>query len=162
NAIKFIVRNPLKQNRMLNGAKAYELGFADRLLEPVEFVDESIAFAIELAGGRRIERKAPEDDVEKALRRGRSQVDDAVHGAAPAPYVALELIELACRGASLEDGYRAEEQAFGELMLSRQARASLYAFDLVERRAKKGVGVPDAEPRRIEKIGIVGAGLMAT
>jgi 3-hydroxyacyl-CoA dehydrogenase/enoyl-CoA hydratase/carnithine racemase len=162
NAVKFIVTNPLKQNRMLNAAKAYELGFADKLLEPVEFVDESIAFALELARGVRFEREPHEEDVDKVLRKARAQVDDAVHGAAPAPYVALDLIELACSGASLEEGYRAEEEALADLMLSREARASLYAFDLVERRAKKGVGIPDVEPRRIEKVGIVGAGLMAT
>ncbi len=37
----------------------------------------------------------------------------------------------------------------------------MYAFNLVERRAKRGVGVPDAEPRRVQRIGLVGAGLMA-
>ena len=38
----------------------------------------------------------------------------------------------------------------------------MYAFDLIERRVKKGVGIPDAKPRRIERVGVVGAGLMAT
>jgi 3-hydroxyacyl-CoA dehydrogenase len=33
---------------------------------------------------------------------------------------------------------------------------------VVERRIKKGVGIPDAKPRRIQKVGVVGAGLMAT
>ena len=47
-AVKFIVANPMRQNRMLTGPEAFELGFADRLLEPVEFLDESIAFALEL------------------------------------------------------------------------------------------------------------------
>jgi 3-hydroxyacyl-CoA dehydrogenase/enoyl-CoA hydratase/carnithine racemase len=162
NAIRVIVSNPLRQNKLLEAAKAFELGFADRLLEPVEFVDESIAFALELVESP-LERGAPEHgDLDKALRKGRSQADDAVHGAAPAPYVALDLIELACNGASLEEGYRAEEQAIADLMLSPQARRSLYAYDVVERRAKKGVGIPDVPPRKLEKIGIVGAGLMAT
>src|SRR5947209_10703568 len=58
-AITFIVANPLKQNRMLDAAKAFELGFADRLFEPVEFVDESIAFALQLADGLRVERGVP-------------------------------------------------------------------------------------------------------
>src|SRR5262249_62417898 len=48
-AIEFIVENPLRQNRVLDGRRAHELGFADRLLEPAEFVDESIAYAVELA-----------------------------------------------------------------------------------------------------------------
>ena len=161
-AIKLVVTNPLKQNRMLDGTKAFELGFADRLLEPVEFVDESIAFALELVGAPLERNERDHGELEKTLRKGRTQVEDAVHGAAPAPYVALDLIELACSGVPLEEGYRAEEEAIGELMLSRQTRASLYAFDLVERRAKKGVGIPDVQPRTIEKVGIVGAGLMAT
>src|SRR5581483_4044113 len=48
-AVRFIVENAMRQNRMLDGRKAFELGFADRLLDPVEFVDDSIAFALELA-----------------------------------------------------------------------------------------------------------------
>src|SRR5919202_5874259 len=50
-AVKVIVDNPLKQNRLLDAAKVFDLGLADRLLEPPEFVDESIAFARELANG---------------------------------------------------------------------------------------------------------------
>ena len=161
-AIRFIVTNPLRQNKMLDARKAVELGFADRLLEPVEFVDESIAFALELVESP-LERHEPEQgDVEKALRKGRSQADDAVHGATRAPYVALDLIELASKGTPLEQGYRAEAEAIAELMLSPATRRSLYAYDVVERRTKKGVGIPDVPPRKLEKIGIVGAGLMAT
>ena len=162
NAIKFVIANPLRQNRMLDGTKAFELGFADRLLEPVEFVDESIAFALELVN-QPIERTEPDHgDVEKELRKGRATADDAVHGATPTPYVALDLLALAVSGAAVEDGYRAEEEAIADLMLAPTTRRSLYAFDLVERRLKKGVGIPEVAPRRIEKVGIVGAGLMAT
>src|SRR5207253_9398998 len=57
---------------------------------------------------------------------------------------------------------RRSSDLIAELLPARQAQASLYAFDLVERRVKRGVGVPKAEPRRIRKVGIVGAGLMAT
>jgi 3-hydroxyacyl-CoA dehydrogenase/enoyl-CoA hydratase/carnithine racemase len=96
----------------------------------------------------------------EAVRKARSRVDSQVHGAAPAPYVALDLVEGAATW-SLEEGYRAEEDAIAGLLPGPQAQASIYAFNLVERRAKKGLGVPDAEPRRIEKLGIVGAGLMA-
>ena len=38
-AVKLIVQNAMRQNRLLDGRQALELGFADRLLEPVEFVD---------------------------------------------------------------------------------------------------------------------------
>ncbi|MDX6510726.1 MAG: hypothetical protein QOE36_230 [Gaiellaceae bacterium] len=161
-AVEVIVANPLRQNRMLDARKALEIGLADRMFEPVEFLDDSIAFALQLARDGGLERAEPDwSELETVLRRARNDVDDAVHGAAPAPTTALDLIEGASHW-SIDEGYRAEEDAVAELLPGRQAQASMYAFDLVQRRAKRGVGIPDAEPRRIEKVGIVGAGLMAT
>jgi len=160
-AVKVIVSNPLRQNRMLAAAAAHELGIADRLLEPAEFVDESIAFARELAE-RPLERPGADwSEAETIFRRARTAVDDAVHGAAPAPYTALDLIEGA-QDWSIEEGYRREEQAIGEILPSPQAQASVYAFHVVEQRAKRHPNRPAAEPRRVSKVGIVGAGLMAS
>jgi len=159
-AIKVIVSNPLRQNRMLKAADVMELGIADRLLEPVEFVDESLAFALELAE-RPPERAQPDwSDAETIFRRARTAVDDAVHGAAPAPYMALDLIEGA-QNWPLEEGYRREEDAIGELLPGPQAQASIYAFQLVEQRAKKHPHKPMAASREVRKVGIVGGGLMA-
>jgi 3-hydroxyacyl-CoA dehydrogenase/enoyl-CoA hydratase/carnithine racemase len=161
-AIRFIVENPLRQNRMLDGRRAVELGFADRLLEPPEFVDDSIAFALELAcrgkprPGTRHSNGAGED----TLRNARDRLDESVHGAAPAPYRALDLIEGALSGWSIEEGYAAEEEAIAELLPSRQAEASLYAFGVVER-GPKTLGL-QAAPRHVTQVGLVGAGLMAT
>ena len=161
-AVTFIVENPLRQNRMLNAKQAFEHGFADALLEPVEFLDESLALLVEKieegAGKRR--PAADLSDTAEVVRKARSRLDGQVHGAAPAPYRALDLIEGAATW-TLEEGYRAEEDALAELLPGPQAQASLYAFDLVERRAKRGVGIPEVEPRRVQKVGIVGAGLMA-
>ncbi len=161
--MKFIVANPMRQNRMLTGGEAFELGFADRLLGPAEFLDESIAFALQLAAaGTGPTRDSPSDAAETDMfRKARSRLDGQVHGAAPAPYKALDLIEGALSGWSLEEGYAAEEEAVGALLPGRQAQASLYAFDLVDRRAKRPPGRPDAEPRPVRKVGLVGAGLMA-
>ena len=164
-AIKFVVENPLNRNRMLDGRAAHELGFADRLLEPAEFVDESLAFAAEVARNGvpnlTAEQSAPDTDVADTLRIARARLDDTVHGAAPAPYRALDLIEGALSGWSLEQGYEAEEDAIAELLPGAQAQASLYAFDLVERRAKRPPKLA-AGPRPVAQVGIVGAGLMAT
>ena len=160
-AVKFVVANPMRQNRMLTGPEAFELGFADRLLEPAEFLDESIAFALELAANSDIHRDSRSDSHSAAevIRKARGRLDGQVHGATP--YKALDLIEGALSGWSLEEGYAAEEEAVGELLPGRQAQASLYAFDLVDRRAKRPPGKPQAEPRPIKKVGLVGAGLMA-
>ncbi len=161
-AVTFIVENPLRQNRMLTGQQAHERGFADALFEPVEFLDESLALLLEKIeeGGGKVRPEADLSDVAEVTRKARARLDGQLHGAAPAPYRALDLIEGAATW-SLEEGYRAEEDALAELLPGPQAQASVYAFDLVERRAKRGVGIPEAEPRRIRKVGLVGAGLMA-
>jgi 3-hydroxyacyl-CoA dehydrogenase/enoyl-CoA hydratase/carnithine racemase len=161
-AVRLIVTNPLRQNRLVGAEEAVELGIADRLLAPVEFVDESLAFAVELVERGGVERGEPDwSDAETILRKARSRVADAVHGATRAPYVALDLVEGA-RTWDLAEGYAAEEAALGELMTSPQAQAAVYAFAVVERRAKRANSIPDVQPRRVEKVGIVGAGLMAT
>jgi 3-hydroxyacyl-CoA dehydrogenase/enoyl-CoA hydratase/carnithine racemase len=158
-AAKVIVLNPLRQNKLLTAQDAFELGIADRLIEPVEFVDESLAFALELG---ELQRAEPDwSELETVLRKTRSRVDDAVHGATRAPYVALDLIAGA-KDWTLEEGYAAEEDAMAELLVTPQAQASAYAFTVVERRTKKGAGLPDVKPRKVQKVGIVGAGLMAT
>jgi 3-hydroxyacyl-CoA dehydrogenase/enoyl-CoA hydratase/carnithine racemase len=154
NAVKVIVQNPLQQNRMLDAQRAFDMGFANALLDDVEFLDESIAW---LRAGPPPRNGRDLGDTEEVVRRARGEL----MGPARAPHVALDLIAGASQW-SLEEGYRAEEDAIAELLPGEQAQNSIYAFNLVERRQKKGVGVPDAQPRRIEKVGIVGAGLMAT
>ena len=157
-AAKVIVLNPLRQNTLLRAEEARGLGIVDVLLDPVEFLDETLAFARAL----HIDRTEPDwSDVETVMRKARSRVDAAVHGATRAPYVALDLIAGAQHW-PLEEGYAAEEDAMAELLVSPQAQASAYAFTVVERRSKKPPALPDAKPRRIDKVGIVGAGLMAT
>src|SRR2546429_2608369 len=71
-AVKFIVANPMRQNRVLTGPEAFALGFADRLFEPAEFVDESLAFALELGAERTGPRDSPPDmAAEDVLRKAR-------------------------------------------------------------------------------------------
>jgi 3-hydroxyacyl-CoA dehydrogenase/enoyl-CoA hydratase/carnithine racemase len=162
-AIQLIITNPLRQNRMLTGAQAHELGLADALIEPAEFLDDSIAFFLDRTDGTGPgARPLDTPEVAEEVAKTRRQLDDSLRSATRAPYVALDLIEGAASGWSIEEGYAAEEEAIAELLPSRQAQASLYAFDLVERRAKRNVGRPDAEARPVTKVGIVGAGLMAT
>ena len=161
-AVTFIVENPLRQNRMLTAKQVLEAGFADVLLEPVEFLDESLAMLIQKIEEGPGKRRPAADlsDTAEVCRKARARLDGQLHGAAPAPYRALDLIEGAATW-SLEEGYRAEEDALATLLPGPQAQASVYAFNLVERRAKRGVGIPDTKPRRVDRIGIVGAGLMA-
>jgi 3-hydroxyacyl-CoA dehydrogenase/enoyl-CoA hydratase/carnithine racemase len=162
-AVKLIVDNPLKQNRMIGASEALELGLVDHVLEPVEFLDESLELLLERIESGEGKRALVADltDVGDVVRKARSRVDDVVHGQAPAPYRALDLIEGAATW-SIEEGYAAEEQALAELLPGPEAQAAIYAFDVVERRIKRPDRIPEAEPRRIQRVGVVGAGLMAT
>lgn len=160
-AVTFVVESPLRQNRMLDARRAFEQGFVDAILDPVEFLDESLAWLLQAIEEARPPRESADlSDVGEVVRKARARLDGQVHGAAPAPYRALDLIEGAATW-TLEEGYRAEEDALAELLPGPQAQASIYAFDLVERRAKRRVGIPSARAREVRRVGIVGAGLMA-
>jgi 3-hydroxyacyl-CoA dehydrogenase/enoyl-CoA hydratase/carnithine racemase len=156
-AVKLAVLNPMRQNKMLSAEQALGLRLVDRVVEPQRLVEE----AISIAGEQPAREEADLSETAEVVARARRQLDDSLHGAAPAPYRALDLIEGA-PGWSLEEGYRAEEEALADLLFTPQAQASLYAFDLVERRARRGAGRPEVEPGDVNKVGIVGAGLMAT
>jgi 3-hydroxyacyl-CoA dehydrogenase/enoyl-CoA hydratase/carnithine racemase len=164
-AVKLIALNPMRQNKMLNAAQAHELSLVDAVVRPEDLVDAAIDFVLSQSrDGVRPRSKSGEIDPQElaeAIAKGRRQLDDSLHGAAPAPYRALDLIEGAGSW-SIEDGYRAEQEALADLLFTPEAQASLYAFDLVERRAKRGAGRPADEPREVTKVGIAGAGLMAT
>ena len=162
-ALQLIIYNALNQNRMINGVQAFELGLADRLFENAEFLDESLQFLIDIINGKtKIKRKDPDfKKVNQLIKEAKEFVDNKVHGAAIAPYKSLDLIKGACTW-DIDTGFEEENKALGELIKSRQCKASIYAFDLVNRHAKRPQGVPDVKPLEIKKVGIIGAGLMAS
>ena len=83
-------------------------------------------------------------------------------GAAPAPLRALDLV-YAARTATREEAYAAQDNVLADLLMGDELRSSLYAFDLVQKRAKRPAGAPDRSlARPVTKVGIVGAGLMAS
>ena len=162
NALKVIVENPLSQNRMLRGAQAYSLGIADAMFEPADFLAESLRWAARvLTGSAEVTRSVPEESWETAAETARLFADGKLHGAAPAPYRAIDLVA-AARGRTRDEGFAAEDEALADLLLSEELRAGLYAFDLTQKRARHAAGAPDPSlARPVTKIGVVGAGLMA-
>ncbi len=163
-AITVIIKNALQNNRFLNGKQAFEMGIADRLMEPVEFFDESIALLAGIVTGKeKIEREKPDlSDAKEKIAEAREFVKGRVHAGAIAPYIACDLMEGAAEW-SLDEGFEKESQALGDLAMSDQLKASVYSFDLAQRRAKQMVGVPaDAQPLPVNKVGVIGAGLMAS
>jgi 3-hydroxyacyl-CoA dehydrogenase/enoyl-CoA hydratase/carnithine racemase len=164
-AVTVIIENAMNQNRMLKPKQALDLGLADAMFEPADFLERSLHWAASVVSGETsVERPEVDrgDAWDQALARAKGIADMRVHGAATAPYRAIELMELA-RTASYDDGIAAERKALFELAMGEELRAGLYAFDLVQRRAKRPAGAPDrALARPVTKVGIVGAGLMAS
>ncbi|MEO7754179.1 MAG: 3-hydroxyacyl-CoA dehydrogenase NAD-binding domain-containing protein [Terracoccus sp.] len=165
-ALTVIIDNPLSQNRMLKGVQAYELGLADALFEPADFLESSIAWATAvLRGTLVVERPAVDRDEqtwEAAVKKAKGVADVKTGRQARSPYAALDLVA-AARTATREEGFAAEDEVLADLLMSDELRAGLYAFDLVQKRAKRPAGAPDrALARPVTKVGIVGAGLMAS
>jgi 3-hydroxyacyl-CoA dehydrogenase/enoyl-CoA hydratase/carnithine racemase len=169
-ALKMIIENPLSQNKMLSGPEAFKLGVADAMFAPADFLEESLRWAAAVltgqrAVGRPVGADAPPAGTElewtQAVASARFFAEGKLHGAAPAPYRAIDLVA-AARTSSRDEAFAAEDEALADLMLSEELRAGLYAFNLVQKRARKPAGAPDKSlARPVTKIGVVGAGLMA-
>jgi 3-hydroxyacyl-CoA dehydrogenase/enoyl-CoA hydratase/carnithine racemase len=163
-ATQVVIQNPLMQNKMLRPKQAAELGIADVLLEPADFLERSLEWAARVVRGE-LTVARPEVDREMwdgVLFFARQALDQRLHGAVPAANKALELLALA-KDANFATGTAAEDEALADLVFSEELRSGLYAFDLVQRRAKRPAGAPDKGlAREVTKVGIVGAGLMAS
>jgi 3-hydroxyacyl-CoA dehydrogenase/enoyl-CoA hydratase/carnithine racemase len=164
-AVQLIIENPLSQNKMLSGRQAYELGLADAIFDSADFLARSLDWAGQIVAKSLTVTRSEVDRGEAwhaALAHGRDFVDGKVFGASPGPYRALELMA-AAKAADRTEAYAAEDEALADLIMTPELRASLYAFDLVQKRARKPAGAPDAMlARPVTKVGIIGAGLMAT
>ena len=145
-AVQLIIENPLNQNRMLNGPQACQLGLADAIFDGADFLARSLDWAAQIVAGS---LTVPRPEVDRgetwneALARARSLVDGKVFGASPGPYRALELMA-AAKTADRTEAYAAEDEALADLIMAPELRASLYAFDLVQKRARKPAGAPDS------------------
>jgi 3-hydroxyacyl-CoA dehydrogenase/enoyl-CoA hydratase/carnithine racemase len=162
-ALTVIIENPLSQNKMLRGPEAFSLGIADAMFSPADFLEESLRWAAKVLRGEAAVTRRTADAAEwdTAVSAARSFLDGKLHGAAPAPYRALDLVA-AARTASRDEAFAAEDDALADLLLSDELRAGLYAFDLVQKRARRPAGAPDRGlARPVTKVGVVGAGLMA-
>ena len=165
-AVQVIMLNALNNNTMMKAKDALSLGVVDAVYEPADFLERSVSFAAKvLSGATKVERKDYSQDSawDAALATGKAAALKKYGGAEIAsPMRALELIAAArtnTRGA----GFDAEDQALADLTMSDPLRASLYAFNLIQKKRKKVEGAPKpALGRKVTKVGVVGAGLMAS
>jgi len=167
NAVQVIIQNALNNNTMLKSKEALALGISDAVFTPADFLENSIGFAASvLSGTRKIVRTDFTQDNQAwdtALATAKAAVAKKYGGAEiAAPAKAIELIT-AARTNTLSEGFGAEDIALSDLIMSDPVRASLYAFNLIQKKRKKVEGAPKpALARKVTKVGVVGAGLMAS
>ncbi|MGO3885855.1 MAG: 3-hydroxyacyl-CoA dehydrogenase NAD-binding domain-containing protein, partial [Mycetocola sp.] len=168
NALEVVISNPLKNNRMLTPQRFHELGIADVLLPSATFLEDSIAWTVSVLDGAEVQRPNKPGRLERtvkwplAIQAARKMLEARIGTVARSPYAALALLDQAKSGSDA-DGFVREDETLTDLIVGDQFPASIYAFNLVQKRAKRPAGAPDAAlARRINRVGIVGAGLMAS
>ncbi|MCK6065367.1 MULTISPECIES: 3-hydroxyacyl-CoA dehydrogenase NAD-binding domain-containing protein [Microbacterium] len=169
NALEVVISNPLKQNRVLKPKQAFELGIMDAIFPASNYLEDSLRWADGvLTGAVKVTRKNEPGKIERltkwpiAVKMARNMLESRIGTVPRSPYVALDLLDKAKSGTKAE-GFAREDEALADLIVGDQFAASMYAFDLVQKRAKRPVGAPDkALAKKVQKVGIIGAGLMAS
>lgn len=169
NALKVVIENPLKQNRTLKGQDAFDLGIADAIFPSVNYLEDSIHWADDVISGRITVKRPNEPGTLERLVKWDAAIGIAAKtlksriGSVPqSPYAALDLMKSAKSGTRAE-GFQREDEVLTELIAGDQLHASVYAFNLVQKRTKRPAGTPDeALAKKVTKVGVLGAGYMAS
>ncbi|MBF0689821.1 MAG: enoyl-CoA hydratase/isomerase family protein [Cellulomonas sp.] len=161
-ALEVVLTRPAA-NKPYTAAQAAQIGLVDVVLDPADFLEESVRWAARVLSGEVTVERRPLDDAatwDAAVSAARLRLDAVVHGSRPAPGRALDLLA-AARDADRDSAFAAEDEALADLILSDEMRASVYAFGLVQG-GKQPTGAPDRQlARPVTRVGVVGAGLMA-
>src|SRR6266404_3198974 len=168
--------------KSVRAQKARKLGLVDEVAPKAILLDVARRRARELATGElRVQRGKVELTLPRLLRtdvlqqlalednplgrrilfqQARKALLGKTHGHYPAPERALEAIRIGVEKGP-DEGYRAEAAFFGELVVGDVSRRLVEIF-FATQSLKKDTGVddPTVKPRNVEKVGILGAGLM--
>ncbi|QEE61313.1 3-hydroxyacyl-CoA dehydrogenase [Salinibacterium sp. dk2585] len=168
NALKVVIENPLKNNTMLKPQQAFDMGIADVIFDPANFLEESIRWAdAVISGAVKVKRSNEPGKIERAVKWdvaigiAQKMLESRIGKVAKSPYAALELLK-AAKNTDRATGFAAEDEKLAELIAGDQFAASIYSFNLVQKRGKRPAGAPDKSlAKPVTKIGVIGAGLMA-
>jgi 3-hydroxyacyl-CoA dehydrogenase/enoyl-CoA hydratase/3-hydroxybutyryl-CoA epimerase len=174
--------------KSVRAAKARKLGLVDEVVPKAILLEVARKRAAELAAGTSVPRRSP-IDVAAGLPRflrgvtrpqvlqevalednpigrrflfheARKTIRKKTRGHYPAPEKALEAVRIGIEEGA-EAGYRAEAERFGELVVGDVARHLVEIFFATqELKRDTGVDDPAVKPAKVEKIGVLGAGLM--
>ncbi len=166
----------LLTGKQLDGKRALRLGLVDELVPPSILLEVAARLALQRAtqppAKRSFRRWFAKDELkELALAdnplgrrllfdQAKKRLLEKTHGNYPAPERILEVVKLGL-AQGLERGLDAEANAFGELVVTEQARALMHVFFAsTELKKDSGLDGVDVEPRAVQRVAVLGAGLM--
>ncbi len=153
-----LLDNPVKGNTLLKAQQAADLGVVDRLADDTHLHDDVLRFIDDGFPVKRHEHETTDDDIATFTATANKYATRAAN-----PTVAINrLVEVISAGTTVGTGFAAEDDALADLIVTSEFRNRVYSFHLTSSRAKKPAGVPSAEPHDVNKIGVLGAGLMAS
>jgi 3-hydroxyacyl-CoA dehydrogenase len=146
----------------IGAREAFDCGLVDRLIEG-DLIPHAVGYAMEVRDVRPLPRSSQFE--EKVANVNPAIFDDFQRDNAKrfrgfdAPTKNIEAVRIATEK-PYSEGVLEERKLFMELMSGTQARAQQYFF-FAERKAAKIEGLPEGtQPRRVDKVGVIGAGTM--
>jgi len=158
--------------KQIDARRALKMGLVDEVVPQAILLDVACRFALARASSPPPKRKLDRSAVMEALLvknplgrkvffgKAEKQTLEKTHGNYPAAERILEVTRLGLsRG--MQAGLGAEAKAFGELVVSGEARELMGIF-FAQQELKKDRGVtdPTVEARKVRRVGVLGAGLM--
>lgn len=151
-------------------SKAQRIGLVSEVVPHPVFRERVEAFALETLelphGASRPERgfftRLLDDTLPgrlAVLATARRRVLEKTGGRYPAPLKILEVLRKGM-GRKIPDAFAIEARAFGELTATPTHANLVHLFHLREGARKTATAVPDGTPRPVERLGVVGAGVM--
>lgn len=158
NALRVIVDNAIV-SATLTARTALSLGIVDRVVgdiasDGLEFVDGLAEFSRHPATAP---SAPPHELVDTAVTRYASRP-----GNPTAALDELRRVFAVVGEGSTADSFAAEDAALSMLMMTAEFRRRLYAFRITSAANKAPAGTPEVPPLSIGRVGVVGAGLMAS
>ena len=167
----------LLTGKQLDGKRALRAGLVDELVPPSILLEVAARLALDRAAHppskRSFWRRALDKSelAELALAdnplgrklvfdRARKQLLTSTHGNYPAPERILEVVKLGL-AQGLRAGLEAEARAFGDLVVSEEARALMHVFFAsTELKKDRGTELEGAVAKPVQRAAVLGAGLM--
>ena len=157
----------------VRAAKAFRMGLIDELVPPAILREVAVAAAQRLAESRVrrrpgprgvlgwvMDRSAPGQAL--VLKRARAMTLKQTGGHYPAPLAALDAVRYSLAN-GMEQGLEHEAELFGQMAVTDVSRRLVEIFFAsTALRKDPGVAAPAPEPRRVERLAVLGAGFMGS